>query len=62
MDPPPDRGRLFTPEQVAEMIGGVTPAWVRRTVPGKIDLGHCTKRWWEHDVLHWLEEHRDEAA
>ena len=59
MDPPPDRGRLLDPEQVAELIGGVSPAWVRRNVPHKIDLGHSTKRWWERDVLRWLESLRD---
>jgi len=58
LHPPPDRGRLLDPEAVAALIGGVSPAWVRRNVPGKLDLGHSTKRWWEADVRAWLDSLR----
>ena len=51
---PPDRGRLLTPDQVAELVGSVSPAWVRRTVPGKIVLGQRTVRWYEDDVRRWI--------
>lgn len=57
-EPPPDRGRLMTPDEVADLIGDVSPEWVRRNVPHKLDLGHNTKRWWEYDVRDWLEELR----
>jgi predicted DNA-binding transcriptional regulator AlpA len=56
--PPPDRGPLLTPEQVASIVGGVTPAWVRRTIPGKLRLGQRTVRWYRDDVLAWLAGHR----
>jgi predicted DNA-binding transcriptional regulator AlpA len=49
-----DRGPLLSPEQVAELIGGVSAAWVRRTVPGKIPLGQRTVRWYRDDVLGWI--------
>lgn len=57
--PPPDRGRLMTPEQVADLVGGVSPAWVRRNVPHKVRLGHSTVRWYELDVQGWLERCRE---
>jgi predicted DNA-binding transcriptional regulator AlpA len=56
--PPPIRGRLLTPEEVAQLVGSVSPAWVRRTVPHKLTLGHSTVRWYESDVLTWLEGQR----
>lgn len=53
--PPPDRGALLTPEEVAALIGGdVSTAWCRAHVPQKIRLGHRTVRWYEHDVRNWL--------
>ena len=55
---PPDRGRLLTADQVAELVGGVSTAWVRRTVPHKLALGHSTVRWYEADVRAWLEKSR----
>jgi len=59
IEPPPNRGRLLTPAQVAALIGGrVSAAWVRRTVPHKVQLGHSTVRWYEADVLAWLETRR----
>ena len=51
---PVDRGPLLTPEQVAELVGGVSPAWIRRTVPGKLVLGQRTVRWYRDDVLRWI--------
>jgi len=59
--PPPDRGPLLSPEQVATLIGGVTPAWVRRVVPCKVRLGQRTVRWYEGDVRTWLETRRGAA-
>ncbi|MGQ0701983.1 MAG: helix-turn-helix transcriptional regulator [Gemmatimonadales bacterium] len=56
--PPLDRGRLLTPAQVAELIGEVSEAWVRRNVPHKVTLGHSTVRWYEADVRAWLESRR----
>ena len=55
-EPPPDRGRLLTATQVAaELLGGtVSPAWVRRTIPGKLRLGQRTVRWYRDDVLRWI--------
>jgi predicted DNA-binding transcriptional regulator AlpA len=55
---PPDRGALLTPAQVASIVGGVSEAWVRRTVPHKLALGHSTVRWYERDVRAWLEHSR----
>jgi len=58
--PPPNRGRLLTAGQVAELIGGdVSAAWVRRNVPHKLTLGHSTVRWYEADVRAWLESRRE---
>lgn len=54
---PADRGPLLGPAQVAAMIGGVSPAWVRRTVPGKLRLGQRTVRWHEYDVRDWIDGH-----
>jgi predicted DNA-binding transcriptional regulator AlpA len=39
-------------------IGNVSPAWVRRNVPHKVTLGHSTVRWFEADVVAWLEMRR----
>jgi predicted DNA-binding transcriptional regulator AlpA len=54
-EPPLERGPLLTPEAVAELIGGVSPAWVRRNVPGKLRLGQRTVRWYRRDVQDWIE-------
>ena len=59
--PPPDRGRLLSPADVVQLIGGVSTAWVRRHVPHKLALGHSTVRWYERDVRAWLEERRQSA-
>jgi predicted DNA-binding transcriptional regulator AlpA len=58
LGPPPDRGRLLTAGEVAALVGGVSPAWVRRHVPHKLQLGHSTVRWYELDVRGWLETRR----
>ena len=58
--PPPSRGPLLTAADVARLIGGVSPAWVRRNVPHKITFGHSTVRWFEYDVLAWIEDGREE--
>jgi predicted DNA-binding transcriptional regulator AlpA len=57
--PPPNRGKLLTPQQVAELIAGVSAAWVRRNVPCKVALGHSTVRWFEADVRAWLDQCRE---
>jgi predicted DNA-binding transcriptional regulator AlpA len=62
LGPPPNRGRLLTPAQVAELIGGLSPAWVRRNVPYKVCLGHSTVRWYENDVRAWLESRREATS
>ena len=49
------RGPLLTPQAVADLIGGVSEAWVRRNVPGKLRLGQRTVRWYPQDVLDWIE-------
>ena len=58
--PPLNRGRLLSAVQVAADLfnGSVSTAWVRRNVPGKIMLGHSTARWYEADVLAWIETRR----
>lgn len=62
-DPPPDRGRLMDSEEVAEEIlgGARTERWVRRNVPHKMRLGYSTVRWWEADVMKWLDSLREET-
>ena len=49
------RGPLLTPQAVADLIGGVSEAWVRQNVPGKHRLGQRTVRWYRQDVLDWIE-------
>jgi len=56
------KGALLTAEQVAQRIGSVSQAWVRRNVPYKVQLGHSTVRWFEEDVERWLEELRPSQA
>jgi predicted DNA-binding transcriptional regulator AlpA len=60
--PPPPRGWLLTARELADMIGGVSAAWVRRHVPHKVVLGHSTVRWYERDVREWLERCRQPAS
>ena len=60
LEAPPDRGRLLTAEQVADLIGGgVSTAWVRANVPHKLTLGRRTVRWYERDVYEFLASLRD---
>ncbi len=61
MEPPPDRGPLLTPQQVAEMVS-MNASWCRRHVPHKVTLGHSTVRWYEQDVRAWLESLRDDPC
>ena len=58
------RGRLLNAKQVAQVIfgGHVSPEWVRRNVPGKLDFGHSTKLWWELDVYEYAESRREDDA
>jgi len=62
LKPPPDRGLLLTPEQVAQLIGGVSAAWVRRNVRPKMRIGHSTVRYFASDVQAWLEARRKDGA
>ena len=59
LEAPPDRGRLLSAQEVAEIIGGVAAAWVRANVPHKLTLGHKTVRWYEWDVYDYLASLRD---
>ena len=52
------RGRLLTANEVAELIYR-SPEWVRRNVPFKITLGHSTVRWYEADILDWIDSQRE---
>lgn len=58
---PENRGRLLNAAQVAAIVFNdtVSPAWVRRTVPGKIILGHSTVRWYEFDVYSWVAQQQE---
>ena len=49
---------MLTPLEVADIVGGVSEAWVRRSVPHKVTVGHSTVRWYELDVRQWLDELR----
>jgi hypothetical protein len=62
--PPPNRGKLMTPEQVAlEKFGGhVRAQWVRRNVRPKVRLGHSTVLFYELDVDAWIAARREEGA
>lgn len=63
LDPPPDRGRLLSADQVASDLfyGHVTAAWVKRNVrAGRFRVGHRTIAWFEHDVRAWIASHRQE--
>ena len=53
LPPAPTAGHYLTSRDLAVMLGR-SSAWVRRTVPGKITLGHRTVLWRERDVLHWI--------
>ena len=62
---PVNRGRLMDAAQVAADIfsGSVSAQWVIRHVQaGRVKLGHCTVRFWEHPVRAWLEQRTQEKA
>jgi hypothetical protein len=61
--PPPYRGRMMSPEQVAaEKFNGLRNAqWVRRNLP-TIRLGHRTVVLFELDVDEWIEARRKESV
>ena len=64
VEPPPDRGRLMNAHHVAEQLysGERSPKWVLRNVPGKMNLGHRTKMWWEYDVIAYINSTKEGAA
>jgi predicted DNA-binding transcriptional regulator AlpA len=59
------KGRLLDAREIArDLFGGsVGVEWVKRNVAPdrKLRLGHSTVRWWEHDVLSWIERKRSAA-
>ena len=61
-EPPPDRGRLMDAATIARELfhGERTEKWVRQHVApdDKLPLGHSTVRWWERDVLRWIESRK----
>lgn len=64
VEPPPYRGRLMKAYHVAEQLysGERSPKWVLRNVPGKLNLGHRTKMWWEFEVIEWINSTKEGAA
>ena len=58
---PEAHGRLLSATEVATELlqGAVSAAWVRRTVPHKIRLGHSTVVWRESDVLNFIASQRE---
>ena len=62
MTPPVDRGPLLTDVEVARLLKLENPEaestrrWVREKIPGKKRLGHHTVRWFQADVLAWVEQ------
>lgn len=63
---PEDRGRLISAQEIGEELfrGSRSADWVKRVVcpEGRLTLGHSTVRWWEYDVLKWIQEQSGEAA
>lgn len=64
--PPPapiDRGPMLDAETIASRFftNAVSPKWVRRNVPHKVTLGHSTVRWYEADVVAFVESRRSAA-
>lgn len=59
--PPIQRGALLTDAEVAALLkldnpeSTQTRRWVRAHVPKKRRIGHQTVRWFECDVLEWVE-------
>jgi len=60
--PPPDRGPLLTPTQVAELVGGVSERWVLRNIQPRVKLGQRTVRFYRHDVEVWIAQRRTPKA
>lgn len=61
LHPPRAPARLLKAQEVATELfhDAVSAAWVRRTVPHKIRLGHSTVVWWEYDVLDFIASQRE---
>lgn len=62
---PPNRGPLLDADAVRAMIGGAEPPsldWVYAHVPNKVKISHRCVRWFEADVLAWLEGMRCRTA
>lgn len=59
--PPENRGALLTDGDVARLLkldepdSKKTRRWVRAHVPKKRRIGHQTVRWFERDVMAWVE-------
>ena len=59
---PTNRGALLTDAEVARLLKLEEPEsdkarrWVREHVPHKKRIGHNTVRWFEADVLAWVDE------
>lgn len=56
---PPQLGRLLTPEEVAQRLGGVvSPRWVVEHVRPRVEINRRVIRWYEADVEAWLASRR----
>ncbi len=55
------RGRLMNAEEIAAILlsGTKSPRGVRQCVAPskKLVFGHSTVRWWEADVIAWIDQH-----
>lgn len=62
---PLPRGPFLRAEAIAKdaelFNGAVSPAWVRRNVPGKVVLGHSTVGWYRNEVVSFIESRRRSA-
>lgn len=57
--PPPDRGRWLTVDDVCAMLGHrVSREWVYANAPHKVKVSHRVVGWWELDMRVWLEGRR----
>ena len=65
---PPDRGRLWYDDQIADQFLGGLPGiankqrWVREHLPraGRLRIGRHSA-WYENDILAWLDGRRQSA-
>lgn len=58
--PPPDRGRWLTVDDVRAMLGHrVSREWVYVNVPCKVKVSHRVVGWFENDLRAWLESKRN---